>query len=153
MPIISTTKPPYEVILDLVEHSWANYIDDTERIGSWFSGRPMLSGDLIPAMYSVPRFNEVDQRTIPENKTTLEEFTFELRYYTYNHEILFNVQQALKQIIISDNKVQETQQLIESGIEWIKVSKFEFNPIWVNQEHVMFELIATITCAYQEDYN
>ncbi len=153
MSISSTTQPPYEVILDLVQHNWAIFVDDTERCGFFVAGRPRLGEDEIPSMFSFPRYNNVSQRTIPENKTTLEEFTFEIRYYTYNNDVLFNVQQALKQIIISDNKVQTTEQLIASGIEWIKVEKFEYNYILTETEHIMYELAVTITCAYQEDYN
>lgn len=152
MTINSTNQAPYEVMLDLIQSVWSDFVDDAEPILSFVSGRPLLQSDPIPSMFSIPISCEIEQRTIPENKTTLDIFEFEIRVYTYKAQLQFTYQQILKQILISNNKIQETQQYSNSGIEWTEVVKFDYKPILLSEEHVFFEISCTVKCAFQDSY-
>lgn len=154
MGISSTNKAPYEVIASLIKQEWVNYIEETEPVGFLQVGRPMLPNDPIPSFFILPVECDVDQRGIPEHKVTLDKFTFEVRYYTHNTDILFNVQQALKQIIISKHKVNIITEDFPRGMkfDWVRVEKFAYNPILISVEQVYFEIVCTVVCAYQDSY-
>lgn len=146
------TKPPYEALLDLVQDHYANYFNDLEPVQFWMAGRPRLPNELIPSIYCFPDNNIVEQRTIPENKTTLERFSIKLSYYTTNKDILFNIQQVIKQIVVSNNKVQNTSQIKNTGIQWLQIKRFDFDYLQVSEEHIIFNVVASIEVVYQENY-
>lgn len=153
MTLISINKAPYEIMLDLIQEKWVQYIDDVEDVVFFMAGRQRINQfEPIPAIYSYPVLNITEQRGIPNFKATLDIITIKIDYYTENFDILFNVQQVLKDIIISNNKIQDTKQLSDSGIEWTSVVRFDFEYIYLDKETLQVRVSATVDVAYQDSY-
>ncbi len=148
-----TLKPaPHDVLLDLIQSKYWEYFDDIEIIHLWRSGMPRLPYEPVPSIYSMLTRTEVEQRNIPVNKTTKEVNKVKILYYTTNYSVLYKVQQVIKQIIVSNNKVSDTSQFKNTGIQWMQLTKFNYDVIHLGQEHVVYNLIASIDVVYQESY-
>lgn len=151
-PLLNDSKAPDEAVLDLIQDNYIFYFNDIEIIGLWRARIPRLPNDLIPAMYCFLGDTSIDQRNMPEHKTTIEKANVKLSYYTTNPDVLWNVQQVIKQIVVSNNKVQNTSQIKNTGIRWMELKRFDYDYIYLGEEHLIFNLIASIDVVYQEAY-
>ena len=150
--VISNNKDPAGIILDIIQDQYYAYRDLVEPVAFWQAQIPRLPNDPIPAFYSFYGTTHVEQRNIPEYNTTLERNVIQLSYYTHNKDILWNVQQIIKQILVSDIKVQTTSQYINTGIQWIKLVDFQFDYIFNSEEKLIINMVATLEVVFQENY-
>ena len=153
MPIVSTNKPPYEVYLDFIENEWYKYVKYSEPIGFFQAGGMLLPSGEIPSIFSVPIECDIEQLGHGENKGTLDVFEFHVKVYTYNADLLFNYKQILSKILIFNNKLKNTTQFSDSGIEWTNVTNFTYIPYLISNEHIYYEILCTVQCAYQDSYH
>lgn len=148
----TNSKNPADVLITLLQDHYHEYFDEIEKVLLWSANTPRKPHDVIPSMYSTISSTEIEQRGIPHYKTTLEKSDVKIQYYTTNAAILYKVQQVIKQIIVSNNKVSDTSQIKNTGIKWMELQRFDYDVIYLGKEHVVYNLVATVNVVYQESY-
>ncbi len=144
-------KPPNEVFLDLIQDNELDYIEHMGKILT-HEIRPRLRTDPVPAIHSILDLADPEQRGIPHAKKVLDRVQFRVYYYTDNINHLWSAYQSIKEIIVGNNKVQNTSQFTSSGVEWSMLRGADFDFILVDQETIVGYFYITVEAVYDESY-
>ncbi len=144
--------PPNQIFLDLIQDNQDDYIREMGKVLT-YSPVPPSQEDQFPAIYSLLDFTETDQRNIPHGKTVLEEVNITVLYYTDNYDNLWNAYQSIKEIIVSNNKVQSTPQFASTGFQWSRVGRTEFDTVYDENRTAMHFFSMSVKTVLQESYN
>lgn len=144
-------KPPHEIFLDLLMDNLQDYIEYIGKI-KLFANRPRMIGDQSPAIYSILDSSEPQQRGIPHGKKVLDRVLIRVEYYTYDMNKLWSAYQTIKEIIVGNNKVQDTSQFTDSKIEWSMLKGATFDYLYVDEEVLLGKFTVLLQAVYDESY-
>lgn len=144
-------KPPNEIFLDLLQDNEGDYIDYMGKILT-HEIRPRLMSDSVPSLHSILDNADPEQRGIPHGKHVLDRVQFQIVYYTWDLSLLWSAYQSIKEIIVGNNKVQNTTQFTDSGIKWSMLRGANFDFIFVDQEELLGTFSLIVEAVYDESY-
>ena len=153
----SKNKAPNKVVIDLLQTTWTKYLDSDsgnkekiESILKW-SVINRLPTDFFPSVHCV--FDTIDhnQRGMKQ-QVSYDMHNLEVIYFTKNPNNIWSTHQSIKQILVGNNKVSETNQIKETGAEIINVVKTEFFEIMSDKENVTYYFVIDIVYKLQESY-
>ena len=140
------------VFIDLIQSHQRDYYRTMGKVLTW-AVVPPQENDKLPAVYSLLDYTETEQRNIPHGKTVLENVYITVLYYTDNYEDLWNAYQSIKEIIVSNNKVQSTPEFPSTGIQWSRVGRTDFDTVYTEDETAIHFFSMSVKTVLQESYN
>ncbi len=143
---------PNQVFIDLIQSKQNDYYELMGKVLTWAVVPPQES-DSYPALYSLLDYTETEQRNMPHGKTVLENVFITVLYYTDNYENLWNAYQSIKEIIVSNNKVQSTPEYSSTGIQWSRLGRTDFDTIYIDKETAIHFFSMSVKTVLQESYN
>lgn len=145
-------KPaPNQVLLTLLQQNLPEYINSLGKPQT-FEIRPRYSSDYLPALYSILTSATPEQRGIPHGKHVLDRVNVTIMYYTDDLDLLWSGYQAIKEIVVGNNKVASTTQFSSPQIQWTMIKDVDFDYVYLSEESLIGFVAVTFEAVYDENY-
>jgi hypothetical protein len=149
----STRKPPHEVLIDLIDEMLGNFGGHFKSYPFDVYAREPIFGDPVPALYGVLDGEEIQFRTISDNKHTLEKEMVRIMFYTKDPSQRWWFKQIIKQILIGNSKISDTKSWSDVGLHWFNVQDVSYGVAYDGHGEVTaFSVSVLVELTYQADY-